>query len=249
MTVSVVIPWRPIGCPYREAALEHVLRQFPSSWEIIISEDPTPDHFIKGEAVRVGVEKATGDVVVMHDGDLLTMPRLRTAVHAVEHGAAWAMPMSMVCRLTEEKSAAVLKDGLDPFADPVAVVWPGSGNRPRGRGSEPPSWLAERPYTYEHEAGGCMIATRRTLLEIPIDRRYTGYGAEDESHGMALTMLRGKVFRTAGPCFHLWHPPQDRPGRNVLSPENTAIRKRYTAAWMKQDRFAMRRLIAETLAL
>lgn len=237
-TVSVVIPWREVHCPHRTANLEHISKFWPSDWEIILSEDPTPDKFIKGEAVRVGVEKARGDVVVMHDGDLLTFPRLPQAVEAVRHGAAWSMPMTQVSRLSPRATIEV-REGANPFERAEASTWPGEW---------PKTWLDERPYKYDQEAGGCMVTTRRTLLEIPIDRRYTGYGAEDESHGMALTMLRGKGIRIEGPCFHLWHPPQTE-RHKVLSPENVAIRRRYQSAWGRKDRTAMGRLIAETLAL
>lgn len=232
--VSVVIPWRDVACPFRAANLAHVLVEFERhapEWEVVIAEDPTPDRFIKGEAVRVGVARASGEIVVMHDGDLLTFPRLLAAVAHVDAGAAWSMPMSHVYRLTPEASLLALGDALDFDHVNHEIA------------------LLEKPYRYVHEAGGCMVATRATLLEVPIDRRYTGYGAEDESHGMALTLLVGPPERVVGPAYHLWHPPQARESRYRLSPANEAIRRRYQRAWFKKSPKMFRDLLAESEAL
>lgn len=233
-SVSVVIPWREVSCPYRAANLRLVLReleQHAPEWEVVVAEDPTPDRFIKGEAVRIGVARATGDIVVMHDGDLLTFPRLLAAVAHVDAGAAWSMPMTHVYRLTPEATHLALAGELDLEHLNHELC------------------LLEKPYRYVHEAGGCMVATRATLLEVPIDRRYTGYGAEDESHGMALTLLKGPPERVVGPAFHLWHPPQERVSRYRLSPSNEAIRRRYQRAWFKKSAAMFRTLIAESEAL
>lgn len=224
--VSVIIPWKP-GDPVREAALEHTLKQWPSDWKVIVAETVEP--FVKSEAMKVGIAQARGAWIVMADADMI-VPDIRLAVKAVQDGAAWAMPMTHTHRLNEEASRKVI-DGADPYAEPLAMIWP----RLNGRELPSSSWLVEKPFRYTQEAGGCFVAPYMTFEHVPIDSRFRAWGAEDLCQGLALTKLKGPCARIPGVAFHLWHPAQDRPSRYRTTPENQKIVREYETAARRKD--------------
>ena len=100
----------------------------------------------------------------------------------------------------------------------------------------------QRPYR-GIEGGGIVVARRPTLLEIPLDPRFAGWGQEDESWGVALNVLAGKPWRGKAPLYHFWHPPQQRLSRTRGSREGWNLRREYFRARSDPDR--MRALVQE----
>lgn len=161
---------------------------------------------------------STADIVVVADADVWC-DETETAVEEVAAGAGWAIPHRGVFRLTETATSQVL-----------------AGE----------SWidleLDERPYL-GLLGGGIVVAHRETLLTIPLDPRFIGWGGEDDSWGMALRTMLGPPARGRGQLVHLWHPPQPRVTRRRGSAANWKLRGRYLAA--VDDPAAMRRLLTE----
>lgn len=91
--------------------------------------------------------------------------------------------------------------------------------------------------------GGMIVARRETLLEVPLDSRYVGWGQEDESHALALNCLAGMPWRGDAHLIHLWHPPAKRQTRRKGSRRSWELFKRYRAA--ASDPVAMRALLKE----
>jgi hypothetical protein len=87
------------------------------------------------------------------------------------------------------------------------------------------------------------VLTRETYEQVPLDRRFAGWGQEDESWALALTCLTGAPWRGDAPLWHLWHPPQDRASRRWGSGASRALWARYCQAAADPD--AMRALLAE----
>lgn len=167
------------------------------------------------------ITRSRAEIVAVMDADVVCHG-LDQAVEAVRAGAAWAMPHRGVYRLTADATALVL-----------------AGAMPEGLPTEQPPYLGV-------EGGGCVVARRRTLLEVPLDPRFIGWGQEDESWGVALRELLGPPHRVKRPLFHLWHPPQRRLTRSRGSMESWALRTRYFRA--RHDKAAMRRLTQEAHA-
>lgn len=136
---------------------------------------------------------------------------------------------------TDGLSAAVtaVKDGA-PWAMPHTEVHRLSKD---GRG------LAQEPYRGAL-GGGIVVAPRQTLLDIPLDPRFVGWGQEDHSWGLALTTLAGIPWRGEATLTHFWHPPQERITRKYGSVESKALYLRYVTA-ARTDPRAMRDLIEE----
>lgn len=100
----------------------------------------------------------------------------------------------------------------------------------------------EKPYT-GIEGGGMVVSQRETLLDIPLDPRFAGWGQEDQSWGLALRTLAGTPWRGTADLIHRWHPPQPRLSRTRGSRESWNLRRRYLQAQHDPER--MRSLIEE----
>lgn len=220
MPYSLVIPWRG-GCKYRERALKYVADRFKSDLPQLklIRVDYEDGEWCKANPIRRGLELAAPGPVVVADADCWT-DGIPQALKAVEHGAPWAIPHLKVYRLDREGSNRYMK-----------------GERPI---TGLP--LAERVIA-GRTGGGVVVAERDTLLDVPPDPRFLGWGNEDEAWAIALRFLKGKPWRGIADMAHLWHPPQSRLSRRWGSPENRRLRQRYQKA--QQSPESMRELLQE----
>jgi len=101
----------------------------------------------------------------------------------------------------------------------------------------------QRPYA-GMAGGGIVVAPRETLLDVPLDPRFVGWGQEDQCWGWALHALAGPPWRGDADLVHYYHPPQKRLNRKRGSNESWALRRRYLAA--RRDPAAMRALLEES---
>lgn len=217
--VAVIVPWRP-GCQHREQAWAWVRARYADvhpAWEIIEARAPTGP-WCKALAVNPAVAATSADVIIVADADVW-VPNLTDAVAELDQ-APWVIPHRLVHRLTEDATAAVLA-GADTGGQPTA----------------------ERPYLGV-PGGGLVIAPRTTLLDVPLDPRFWGWGQEDVSWAAALQSLTGPPYRGSTPLTHLWHPPQPRSTRKVGSPQGQLLHRRYISAARKGPP-AMRQLLQE----
>lgn len=221
MSIAVIVPWRG-GCPARERAWKWVRGRYADrhpDWEIIEARAPEGP-WVKALAVSPAIDACAAEIVIVSDADVWT-DGLQRAVDAIVAGAPWAMPHDKVRRLTDGSAAAVL-NGRDPRRLPLA-----------------------RPAYTGVFGGGVVVACRATLLEIPMDPRFVGWGREDQAHAMALHYLAGPEWRGHADLMHLWHPPQERPSPNPKrgNAASEALLKRYRDA--RSSRAQMEALIEE----
>lgn len=216
MSVAVILPWRG-GCEDREAIRGWVERRYAKrhSWPVVIAE--AEGEWCKPKAIRAGLEATGAEIVIVADADVWC-DGLRQAVRAVKQGAAWGRPHTHVYRLDRPSTAKVLA------------------------GAEPGVRMGLEQRHYRGTGGGAyVVALRETLLAVPPDIRFTGWGAEDGAWRDALRTLAGREWIGKAPLFHLWHPAPNRHGGRKTSPGNAALAKRYIDA--RGDREAMRRLV------
>ncbi len=178
-----------------------------ASWAAVLGT-PNTDEWCKAEAVANALATTDADVLVIHDADVWCN-ETPEAIAAVEAGAAWAVPHIGVSRLTETATAAVLA-GMHPERLPPEAL-------------EEPSYRA-------HIGGGIVVIRRDVYERVPLDPRFTGWGREDDSWGLALKTILGRPAHFRGRLWHLWHPPQSRPARTHGSEANEALCQRYRAA-------------------
>lgn len=223
-SVAVVIPWSD-GCPQRERALAWVRGRYGQhhpDWPVILGRS-SPGPFNRSEAILEGVRHTEAEIIVAADGDVWC-DGLADAVAATA-AAGWAVPHGLIHRLSETSTDAVLA-GADWRLLPL------SKDNAQDR----------RPYR-GHEAGTLLVLRRDVLTTAPPDRRFVGWGHEDDAWAMALRTLVGPPWRGDADLVHLWHPPQARQSRRIGNPESLALVRRYEAARNRPDR--MRSLIEE----
>jgi hypothetical protein len=209
-SVEIVTPWLG-GCRHREAAWAWLSARYAErhpDWRVTLS--PGAEPWVKALAVMPAIAGSDAEVMIVADADVWA-EGLDDAIQAVEDGAAWAMPHRGVFRLTEASTRAYMAGAeLEHLA------------------------LEERAYL-GWEGGGIVVARRETLLEIPMDPRFVGWGNEDESWAIALRALAGTPVRIKKPLAHLWHPPQPRIERKRGSIESWRLFLRYHRARLKDD--------------
>lgn len=218
MSVEVVVPWLP-GCPYREAAWAWLRPRLEAlGWPVVVATHGDGP-WVKASVVMPAVEASAADVIVMADADCWT-PGLFDAVAAVEAGASWAMPHTLVHRLTEGATVRLLAGGVPWSLEAFACEQP----------PYPGVW-----------SGGVVVARRDVLLDVPMPI-VEGWGSEDHCWGWALACLHGgDPWQAPDPLYHLWHPPAERIDRMNGSYPAQALRRQYFAA--RNDRPAMRALV------
>ena len=224
--VTVVVPWRidegrQPPEPERVAAVEWVARQvaqhLPGAVFFLATQQAEVWEFSKAEVIGTAGRVIDGEgVVVVHDADVWS-PGTPAMVKAVERGLApWAMPHRRVYRLAETSSRSVL------------------------RGAAPAPTMATVKRPYRGVCGGAIVVLpARTLLEVPPDPRFRGWGSEDRSWCDALRTLAGPELRGSAPLFHLWHPPVlNDEGEHRTTVENAALALRYRNACHQRDLMA-----------
>lgn len=218
MSAAVVVPWRDIGCEYRARALVFVIaRLAPLGWPVVIGRHET-GAWCKAQAVSDALAQTQAAVLIVHDADVWT-DGLPEAVQRVQEGAKWAVPHRGLSRLDEAATARFMEGDTN------------------GRLT-----LAERPYLGV-ECGGAFVIRRDVYEDCPLDRRFLGFGGEDESLSFALRVLHGPPVRLKHSMTHLWHPPQERLTRAIGSMASRDLRKRYAHALRSES--AMRALVEE----
>lgn len=219
-SVTVVIPWSP-GCPYRERAFAWTRTRWPDEWDVRTGHAP-PGPWVKADAVAAGLQPPVGDVVVVADADVWA-DDIETAVDTVLSGKArWAVPHTLVKRLDEQSTSRVI-----------------SANATLGD-----SGLTFHRRPYGGVIGGGIVVLRGDdYTGCPLDKRFVGWGQEDQAWGTALRCLYGEPHRARGDLWHLWHPPQHRMSLSRGSAAGWSLASRYWRASRSQD--AMRGIIAE----
>lgn len=204
-SVEVVVPWQG-SCSHRERAWDWCKRRY--DWPTTFGFGATP--WCKAQAVMPAIELSDAEVVVVADADVWT-DGLAAAIAAVVDGAPFAVPHTMVNRLTEAGTAALIAG--EPWQRQEVVEPPNVGRI----------------------GGGFVVARREDLLRVPMDPRFVGWGQEDTSWGVALRHLLGEPWRGSHDLVHLWHPPQERISRKYGSHDGRRLWLRYLEARKSPD--------------
>lgn len=164
------------------------------------------------------LRSSTAEVAVIADADVWT-DGIERAIRALVCGMAeWAVPHRRVLRLSEASTDQLLETG------------------------HPGEELDRRAYE-GRLGGGIVIARREALLSVPMDRRFEGWGSEDEAFGVALETILGPCWRGNADLLHLFHPPEPRITRRIGSQENWDLYRRYARTYGQPER--MKELLKE----
>lgn len=179
-------------------------RALHPDWTVRVVEPPAGP-WVKAAAVMPVVATTAADIVVVADADVWC-DGIQLAVDQVAEHGGWARPGKAVHRLTEDATRDLVeRDDLN--------IW----------------GLVERPYRGV-DGGGIVVARRETLLDVPMDPRFEGWGQEDRAWGVALYNLAPQHWFGKAPLIHLWHPLPQRMDREYGNPQGRALWERYVAA-------------------
>ena len=168
---------------------------------------PVPP-YNRSRAFNVGVQKASGSVLVLHDNDfLIPADYARTVTNCMEDGYQVVQPKRFLFYLTHGSTAsAVQAQSLCGANECDRVV-------------------------ENLEGGGSIAITREAYFAIGgMDEDFVGWGGEDNEFWDRCQLLRVNPYGYL-PLVHLWHPPQPRkhsknnPGIELLRKKSTISRR------------------------
>lgn len=143
----------------------------------------------KSKAVNFAAKKATKDIFVIADADVVYSPN--TIVEAIRllDKAAWVVPFTEVYDIVWQGTERLLK---------TQPKWPIDLKHEECTKS---NWV------YEGFAGKLFVISRRNFEAVGgFDERFIGWGGEDDAFSHAVRTLCGEIVNLDRKIFHFWHP-------------------------------------------
>jgi hypothetical protein len=200
-TVATLAAQRDVGveCIVVEQSVEPMVQRRLPGWVRYVHTPPSsPDSpYSRAWALNCGVRAATGEVVVLHDGDLLVPQAYAARLwHHFQSGFEVVNLKRFLFYLDEADSRrAAAELALDAQARPAAVMQNALG-------------------------GGSIAVSREAYLAIGgYDESFQGWGGEDNEFWERAGTLRMWPYGYL-PMAHLWHAPQ--PGKAARENPNLA---------------------------
>lgn len=223
--VEIIIPWFPaLATPERTRALEWNLYRWAALGHgpPAVSVSPS-ERFCKADAVRAAVRSSRASCLVVADADVQPPADMATAIAKVRWDCEpWAKPFTNVYRLNKQatedwfQTKHVDLGNIQNLTQPPYIGIPG---------------------------GGIVVISRENYELVPLDKRFIGWGGEDESWGYAMHTILGPPWVGMSNLIHLWHEPQERLNRRTGNLANEELRKKYLKLVSKVDK--MRALVDE----
>lgn len=158
-------------------------------------------------------------VLVIADADVWSDGIPEAVGEIEERKHQWAKPHRSVYRLTEKSTEQFIA------------------------GADHRDLELERSRYFGVAGGGIVVARRETLLDVPMDPRFVGWGQEDAAWALALSTLAGEPSAGKRDLIHLYHPAQPRLSARMGSTESWRLFRRYKSA--RRSPQAMRSLLEE----
>lgn len=210
--VSVLIPFRSDHGP-REKAFQWVLKFYEKvipNAQICIGDCDT-HLFSKSKAVNNAAKKATRDIFIIADADMIYNPKLITRSILLLKNNAWVIPYTRVIDISQKSTESLL--ATEP-------VWP-------------ITMKIESTKRRTRTFGGVNVVSRRNFEKIGgWDERFIGWGGADDAFCFAMDTMCGKHTRLEMDLFHLWHEPLKAKG-NPNYNSNFALVQQYYRAYGK----------------
>jgi hypothetical protein len=185
VSVSVLIPTGIPDGRERSRNLAWIVRwwerEFPE-FEVCVGESST-DPYQKAEAFNRARSQASGDVLILADGDCYTAPDQIRKLAADAHHGVWGWPWDALIRTGHPHASSIT-------ARTDTDLRVRDGDRKHGGTA---GGIVIMPAAYWDHVGG-------------LDPRFVGWGGEDNALIASVAVFYGPPVRIPGPMFHLWHP-------------------------------------------
>jgi hypothetical protein len=207
--ISLIIPYKPdhgrrdFVWPFIKMRYQELLPDV----EICIGGDDS-ELFCKARAVNEAAQKATGNIFILADAEVVFDPELISRIKATIHRHPWLIPFTNAYRLTKEATDRLIEEELPPVLH-----------------------VSDHDIEYnQYVPGGYINAMTRACFDRVggLDERFKGYGFEDMAFALSLDTICGCHFRMDGAIYHLWHPWADFYHRNFQNSQE--LYQRYQTA-------------------
>ena len=167
----------------------------------------------KSKAVNLAAKKATKDIFVIADADVVYDPNLiLQAIKLIENGEAFVVPFTEVYNVEQKGTMSLLKKKPSWPLDIKSEEYSKS------------NWL------YEGFAGKLIVISRKNFEAVGgFDERFIGWGGEDDAFSHSVQTICGKLVNIKGELFHLWHAASSYE-TNPHGQENGILLGRYERA-------------------
>jgi predicted glycosyltransferase involved in capsule biosynthesis len=224
--LSALIPYKPDKGrrDYLWSFVRQRYEQLLPQVELCIGYDDS-ELFCRAKAINEAAKKATGDIFMLTDIDLVFDPGLIDQILQTIQLYPWIIPFSNVSRLTKEVTDRFMAEGLQL-------------NEIR---------LRKEDVEFSKIVTGAYINVMpRSGFEAVggLDERFKGYGFEDVALAFSLETICGKHCRLEGTIYHLWHAPASLYHKNYQFSRDLC--RQYKAAY--RDVVQMKNLIRERSA-
>ncbi|ETI66288.1 galactosyltransferase-related protein [Neobacillus vireti] len=188
--VSIIVPFQTDNGP-RAKAFEWIKRYYARAMPeaelclgLINGEDIN-----KSKAVNFAAKKATKDIFVIADADVVYNSNIIVEAIKLLDKAAWVVPFTEVYNIEWQGTERLLK---------TKPKWPIDVKYEECNKS---NWV------YEGFAGKLFVIPRVNFEAVGgFDERFIGWGGEDDAFSHAVRTLCGEIVNIKGKLFHLWHP-------------------------------------------
>ncbi|MFJ8255998.1 galactosyltransferase-related protein [Peribacillus asahii] len=211
--VSIIIPFQTDNGPRAEAFkwikqyYDHVMPEAELCLGII-----DKDEINKSKAVNLAAKKATREIFVIADADIIFDPKLIVKAIEVLNEAAWVVPFTGIYDIERSGTERLLK---------TTPKWPIDV---KSEECTKANWI------YKGFAGKLIVIPRVNFEAVGgFDERFSGWGGEDDAFSLSVQTLCGKLVNSKGDIYHLWHPTSNYE-TNPNGEANRALLNRYKRA-------------------
>ena len=211
--VSIIIPFQTDNGPRAEAfkwIKKYYARVMPEA-ELCVGII-NGRKINKAKAVNSAAKKATRDIFVIADADIVYDPNLIVEAVKLLKKRVWVVPFTKIYNVERQGTERLLN---------TRPKWPIDVNFEECTKA---NWL------YAGFAGKLFVISRENFEAVGgFDERFIGWGGEDDAFSYAVRTLGSKIVNMDGEIFHLWHPSSSYE-TNPNGIENGNLLNRYKRA-------------------
>lgn len=186
--ISIIIPYKPDHGrrDFLWPFIQMRYREYMPDIEICMGSDDQNKLFCKARAINEAVQKATGEILILVDAEVIFEPSLIEQIRSIIHFHPWIIPFANAFRLNKEATDRFIEECLSlDFCIGKSDI----------------------EYSKFVPGGYMNVLTRESFDKVRgMDERFKGYGFEDMAFALSLDTICGPHYRMDGTIFHLWHP-------------------------------------------
>lgn len=186
MKQQIIIPWRSIGCAYRDKHFNFLVEHYSQEFEVIVGD--SPGDFNRSAARNAGVNKSSSEVAVVLDADnYIPIEQIKNAIKVAKRRRCLVKPFKWFGYLTEESTDLFYELYNSPIDFHPTYI-------------DPPS---------DSFNGGCYVINKELWQKLGgMDEEFVGWGGEDDAFHLICKNSGVKITYVDGYDYHLFHPAE-----------------------------------------